>query len=177
METETNPIEILEGDITVYVADAIVIPATPRLQYHGIGIQQRIAKRGGTGIFYELEQVGTSYARAHYSQMKKWEKTVSKVPPCSAHLTNAGTLPPRYIIHAVAMDFDENGVYFSEQILRRTVQNSLHLAASRNFVSLGFCPLGDGSLQSRLEPIFVEEFRIALSKNTSIKKLALVFDK
>jgi O-acetyl-ADP-ribose deacetylase (regulator of RNase III) len=172
-----NRIELLYGDIANYDADVIVIPATPRLQYHGVGIQKRIEEVGGIGIFYELEQVGTDYARSHSNLMKRWESDWSKVLPFSAHLTRGGKLFARNIIHLVAMDFDENGTYFNEDILRKSVKNALELCIKNKFESFGFCLLGDDSISYEIVvKAMVNEFRNALKQNTSLENIALICD-
>ncbi|MFH1376762.1 MAG: hypothetical protein ABIH25_03940 [Candidatus Woesearchaeota archaeon] len=55
-------IELAEGSITRYNADAIVISANPDLDFAGMGVQGFVARDGGIEIFDEASRVADRYA-------------------------------------------------------------------------------------------------------------------
>jgi O-acetyl-ADP-ribose deacetylase (regulator of RNase III) len=77
----STSIEFLQGDITQVAADAIVNAANSRLE-PGSGVCGAIQKAGGDSIFEECRRIGTC-------------------PPGSAVATGAGSLPAKFVFHAV----------------------------------------------------------------------------
>ncbi|HLY07923.1 MAG TPA: macro domain-containing protein [Planctomycetota bacterium] len=73
--------EFIQGDITQVAADAIVNAANSRLEA-GIGVCGAILRAGGASIFEECRKIGAC-------------------PPGSAVATSGGTLPAKYVFHAV----------------------------------------------------------------------------
>ncbi|HEY5610925.1 MAG TPA: macro domain-containing protein [Thermoanaerobaculia bacterium] len=74
-------IELTHGDITTLEVDAIVNAANSHLQ-HGGGVAGAIVRRGGSVIQEESNRIGY-------------------VPVGNAAVTTAGSLPCKYVIHAV----------------------------------------------------------------------------
>ena len=74
-------IELLAADITTLAVDAIVNAANSHLQ-HGGGVAGAISRKGGPAIQQESDRIGF-------------------VPTGGAAVTSAGTLPARWVIHAV----------------------------------------------------------------------------
>jgi len=74
-------IEFIQGDITQVAADAIVNAANSRLE-PGSGVCGAILKAGGASIFEECRRIGGC-------------------PAGSAVATGAGSLPAKYVFHAV----------------------------------------------------------------------------
>lgn len=78
-------LQIVQGDITAEEVDAIVNAANEYLQ-HGGGVAWAIVKRGGDVIQDESD---------------KWIKQHGPVSHAHPAWTSGGTLPAKYIIHAV----------------------------------------------------------------------------
>jgi len=74
-------IDFVQGDITQVAADAIVNAANSRLE-PGSGVCGAILKAGGASIFEECRRIGGC-------------------PAGSAVATGAGSLPAKYVFHAV----------------------------------------------------------------------------
>lgn len=90
MEIEIRPervLAVVQGDITVIPADAIVNAANSRLQ-GGSGVDGAIHRAGGREIMADLAR---RYGPAG----------VRRCPTGSAVATDAGRLPARWVLHAV----------------------------------------------------------------------------
>ena len=80
-----HTIQIVQGDITTEVVDALVNAANDHLQ-HGGGVAWTISKKGGPAI----QQESDAWIRQH--------GLVSHPAPA---WTSGGLLPAKYVIHAV----------------------------------------------------------------------------
>ena len=143
-------IEIAEGSITKYNADAIVVPANPDLDFAGMGVQGFVARDGGIEIFDEASRVADKYAQEHgdvdISGMR------GKVPLYSAHLTTGGRLPAKHVIHSVALNYDsESGLYCNKDVIAESTRNVLELGREHGLTSIGFPALGTGLYNVPLE--------------------------
>ncbi len=78
---EESTIELIEGDITLLDVDAVVNAANQHLQL-GAGVAGAIRRRGGPTIQQACDAIGYC-------------------PVGEAVITHGGTLPARYVIHAV----------------------------------------------------------------------------
>ncbi|MDO8755353.1 MAG: macro domain-containing protein, partial [Anaerolineales bacterium] len=78
-------LQIVQGDITTEVVDAIVNAANEHLQ-HGGGVAWAIVRRGGDVIQEESD---------------KWIQQHGPVSHTHPAWTSGGALPAKYIIHAV----------------------------------------------------------------------------
>ncbi len=114
-------IQILKGDITKIVADAIVNAANNEL-WMGAGVAGAIKRKGGIAIEEEA--------------MKK-----GPIKHGEAIETTAGNLDAKYVIHAAGMRSDG---YITEESLRKSVQNSLQLAEDLELKSIAFPAIGTG---------------------------------
>ena len=121
MKIKNTEISIIKGDITEIKVDAIVNAANSCFLMGG-GVALAIKKKGGRQIEDEAK--------------KKGPKKVGE-----AILTSAGSLPSKYVIHAVTMDLDFKT---DEEIIRKATYNSLILADENNLTSIAFCALGCG---------------------------------
>ena len=124
-------IEIVEGDITLLEADAIVNAANRYLK-HGGGVAAAIVRRGGTQIQEESDE----YIRKH-GPLKTGEVAV----------TGAGKLKAKYVIHAVGPVYGEEG----EEKLAEAIRNSLETADKLQLESLAMPAISTGAYGYPLE--------------------------
>lgn len=114
-------IQIVLGDITLEEVDAIVNAANTRLQ-HGGGVAAAIVRRGGAIIQRESDAIG-------------------HVPTGSAAITSAGSLPCRYVIHAVGPIW---GTGNEDALLANAVRSALSLAAEHQLQSISIPAISSG---------------------------------
>jgi len=169
-------IEIVEGSITEYNTDAIVVSANPDLDFAGIGVQAFVARDGGIEIFDEASRVANKYAQEHGEV--DIHGTRGKVPLYSAHLTTGGRLPAKHVIHSVALDYDsESGLYCNKDVIAQSTRNVLKLGREHGLTSIGFPALGTGSYQVPLEEAveaMIGEFEKHFVGTTSLERLGIV---
>lgn len=150
-------IELKEGSITRYEADALVCPNIPELEMLAIpgGCQFAFLSEGGKEIFLEARKIAE----------REGEQPIS-----SAHLTTAGKLLARYVVHSI-------GPHTTNKIIRNSTKNVLELIASKGLSSVGFPTLGTGLYNFPLDEavdIMSDEFANHLKKDTSIQRIGLV---
>ncbi|RJP52566.1 MAG: macro domain-containing protein [Anaerolineaceae bacterium] len=118
-------IQIAQGDITLEETDAIVNAANEHLQ-HGGGVAWSIVRRGGDVIQDESDA---------------WIQKHGLVPHSRPAWTSGGTLPARYVIHAVGPvwgDGDEDAK------LAAAVTGSLRTADELGLSSIAFPAISTG---------------------------------
>ena len=120
----TSRLRLVQGDIVQVAADAIVNAANSGLAGGG-GVDGAIHRAGGPRIMAECRRIGNC-------------------PTGQAVLTNAGNLPARYVIHAVAPVYHD-GTRGEPDLLRGAYANSLALATSHGLGSIAFPSLGTGA--------------------------------
>jgi putative ATPase len=118
-------LEIVQGNITEQAVDAIVNAANSRLQ-HGGGVAGAIARRGGPSIQAESD----AWVREH--------GPVSHAQPA---WTGAGSLPCRFIIHAVGPMWGEGD---EDRKLAGCIRGSLDAAAQLKLSSLALPAISTG---------------------------------
>jgi O-acetyl-ADP-ribose deacetylase len=118
-------LEIVQGDITQEPSDAIVNAANNRLQ-HGGGVAGMISRRGGPQIQIESDA---------------WVRQHGPVTHARPAYTSAGSLPCRYIIHAVGPVWGEGD---EDSKLRAAVRGSLELADQLKLSSLAMPAISTG---------------------------------
>ena len=118
-------IRVVQGDLTVENVDAIVNAANEHLT-HGGGVAGAISRRGGPAV----QRESTSWVRQH-----------GPVPTGSAAITGAGSLPCRYIIHAVGPVW---GSGEEEAKLARAVCSALDLADRHDLRSVSMPGISSG---------------------------------
>ena len=114
-------IRLVKGDITEESVDAIVNAANSYLK-HGGGVAGAIVRKGGQVIQKECDEIGP-------------------VPVGEAVLTGAGSLPARFVIHAVGPQWGEGN---EDEKLKRAVQNSLRIAAEYNLKKISLPAISSG---------------------------------
>jgi O-acetyl-ADP-ribose deacetylase (regulator of RNase III) len=116
-----SQVEAVLGDLTEEQVDAIVNAANSQLA-HGGGLAGAIVRRGGAEIQAESSRV-------------------APVPVGGAAVTTAGSLPCRYVIHAVGPRWGEGD---EEAKLRSAVRSSLDRAAELGLVSVALPAISTG---------------------------------
>lgn len=118
-------LQLVHGDLTQEEVDAIVNAANDRLQ-HGGGVAGMIVKRGGVEI-----QV----------QSDAWVQQHGPVGHGKPAYTGAGSLPCRYVIHAVGPVWGEGD---EDAKLKSTITGSLNLAERLDLASIAFPAISTG---------------------------------
>jgi O-acetyl-ADP-ribose deacetylase (regulator of RNase III) len=136
-----SPIDLAEGDITAFEADAIVNAANSTLLGGG-GVDGAIHRAGGPAILEECRLLGgceTGQAKA----------------------TTAGRLPARYVIHTVGPVW-RGGDNREDELLASCHRTSLELAASVDCATVAFPAISTGVYAFPVE----RAARIALTTTT-----------
>jgi O-acetyl-ADP-ribose deacetylase (regulator of RNase III) len=120
-------IELVQGDITRELTDAIVNAANSGLQGGG-GVDGAIHKAGGPAILEECRQIRESQG---------------PLPAGEAVLTSGGRLAARHVIHTVGPVW-RGGGHGEADTLARCYRNSLELAAGRGLSSVAFPAISTG---------------------------------
>jgi O-acetyl-ADP-ribose deacetylase (regulator of RNase III) len=176
-ESGKGKIELVQGSITGYHADALVCPANSDLDMFAIatGVQCAFLKDGGMEIFSEAEKIGDKLR-----EVKLPNKPPMTAPETSAHLTGAGLLPAKHVIHSVSVAYNpQTGrVYCDADVVGRSVRNALDLARENDLTSIGFPALGTGLYDVPLDEAvraMAQEFTRHLDGQTTIERIGLVF--
>jgi len=147
-------IVLLEGDLTLQDADAIVNAANSALVL-GAGVAGAIRTRGGPTIQRECDEIGP-------------------IEVGEAAVTGAGDLAARFVIHAAGMP---PGGEADEQSVRASVRNSLARAREKGCRSVAFPAIGAGiggfSLQ-RCAEVSLEEAREHFETETTVEEIRFV---
>jgi len=123
-------IELTKGDITAFDGDAIVNAANEHLRL-GSGVAGAIRRRGGPAIQEECDRIG-------------------HCPVGSAVVTGGGTLPARWVIHAVGPVWREGGMD-EEAILASAVRSALEVAEEVGAKSVALPAIATGVFGFPLE--------------------------
>ena len=118
-------LQIAQGDITLEEVDAIVNAANEHLA-HGGGVAWAIVKRGGDVIQDESD----AWIRAH-----------GLVPHSRPAWTSGGTLPARFVIHAVGPVWGDGD---EDKKLSDAVAGSLRVADELKCASIAFPAISTG---------------------------------
>lgn len=136
----SHRIELVEGDITQQAVDAVVNAANRRLAGGG-GVDGAIHRLGGPGIMQETAR-----------------RYPNGCPTGSAVLTGAGSLPARFVIHAVGPVWS-GGKRGEDVLLASTYRAALERAREAGCTSVALPSLSTGAYRF---PI-ARASRIALS--------------
>ncbi len=118
-------LELAHGDITDEKVDAIINAANAHLA-HGAGVAGAILRKGGRQVQIESDQ---------------WVSTHGMVSHAEPAYTSAGSLPCRYVIHAVGPRWGEG----EEEIkLAAAVRGSLARAERLSLGSIAFPAISTG---------------------------------
>ncbi len=114
-------LRLIQGDITEQKVDAIVNAANSYLQ-HGGGVAGAIVRKGGYIIQEESNKIGF-------------------VSVGSAAVTSAGSLPAKYVIHAVGPRWGEGN---EDDKLKNALISSLKLASEKGLRSISIPAISAG---------------------------------
>lgn len=123
--SEKQTLQLVQGDITQEIVDAIVNAANSQLQ-HGGGVAGAIAHHGGAQIQIESD---------------KWISKHGPIKHTMPAYTSAGNLKARYIIHAVGPVWGSGN---EEKRLSVTVTCALQLAEELDIKSLALPAISTG---------------------------------
>jgi len=124
-DAANRTLELVQGDLTLEVVDAIVNAANSHLN-HGAGVAGAIVRRGGPEIQHE------SHA---------WVRQHGPVSHAEPAVTGSGRLPCRYVIHAVGPVWGEGD---EDSKLTAAVTGSLHRADELGLHSMAFPAISTG---------------------------------
>jgi O-acetyl-ADP-ribose deacetylase len=114
-------ITLVKGDITALAVDAIVNPANSQLMLGG-GVAGAIRKKGGPTIQAECDAIGGT-------------------PVGTAVMTKAGSLPAKYVIHAVGPVMGSGD---EDRKLADATRNALELAEKHKLRTIAFPAISTG---------------------------------
>ncbi|GIK09149.1 MAG: hypothetical protein JETCAE02_12210 [Anaerolineaceae bacterium] len=156
-------VQIARGDITLEKTDAIVNAANEYLQ-HGGGVAWAIVRRGGDSIQDESDA---------------WIKKYGLVSHSRPAWTSGGTLPARFVIHAVGPVWDDpqsaGAGGDEDQKLADAVTGSLRVADELKCESIAFPAISTGIFgfpKERAAKVIFKAMEDYFSSNVSGLKLA-----
>lgn len=138
-------LRLVKGDITERQVDAIINAANSYLQ-HGGGVAGAIVRKGGHVIQEESDRIGF-------------------VPVGQVAITGAGTLPCKYVIHAVGPRMGEGE---EDNKLKNAILNSLKLASGKGLKSISIPAISSGIFgfpKDRCAEILVSEASNYIKEN------------
>jgi len=121
-----QPLQLVQGDITIETTDAIVNAANERLQHEG-GVAWSISRRGGPAVQAESDA---------------WVQSHGLVRHDAPAWTSGGNLPCRYVIHAVGPVWGETEE--AEAKLAAAVTGSLRAADELGLESISMPAISTG---------------------------------
>ncbi len=157
-------IELVQGDITEQVVDAIVNAANSHLAGGG-GVDGAIHRAGGPGILAECREIVAREGRC---------------PTGRAVITHAGRLHAKYVIHAVGPRYGEHGRRH-EALLESVHAEAMRLAAEARCETVAFPAISTGVYGYPIDeaaPVALRSVARALRAETSIRLVRFVlFDR
>ncbi len=118
-------LQLVKGDLTTEVVDAIVNPANAQLA-HGGGVAGLISRKGGPAI---------------QEQSRAWVREHGPVSHTSPAVTSGGDMPARYVIHAVGPIWGSGD---EDRKLAAAVSGALGLANQLELRSLSLPAISTG---------------------------------
>lgn len=151
-------IQLVEGDITAQVVDAIVNAANASLLGGG-GVDGAIHRRGGPAILAECRALRAS-------------RYGGGLPAGEAVATTAGDLPAQWVIHTVGPVYDRRRDL--SPILRACYTSSLSVADQLGARSVAFPLISAGAYGWPLEDAVRQAFAGMRDVETSVEEARLV---
>ncbi|KXK12528.1 MAG: Appr-1-p processing protein [Chloroflexi bacterium OLB14] len=154
-------LQIVQGDITLEEVDAIVNAANENLQ-HGGGVAWAISKKGGDVIQKESDD---------------WIRKHGQVSHALPAWTSSGSLPSRYVIHAVGPVWGETSD--DDKNLSDAVTGSLKVADELKCKSISMPAISTGIFgfpKDRAAGIILKsiESYFAENKNSGIEQVRII---
>ena len=156
-------LQIAQGDLTLEYVDAIVNAANEQLQ-HGGGVAWSIVRRGGDVIQQESDA---------------WIQQHGLVPHARPAWTSGGSLPARFVIHAVGPVW--SGASEDDSNLADAVSGSLRVADELKCESIAFPAISTGIFgfpKERAAGIILQSIKDYFEKEISQLKIVrlVLFD-
>ena len=154
IKSGNGTINIIQGDITEMITDAIVNAANEHLIL-GAGVAGAIKRKGGQSIQEECNRIGGSYVGG-------------------AVITGAGDLPAGNVIHAVGPRMGEGN---EDEKLRNAVINTLKLAETHKLETIAFPAISTGIFGYPIDKcsrIMIKEVSEFLLNSQFLKKIFFV---
>lgn len=152
-------IELIQGDITSLRVDAIVNAANEQLQL-GAGVAGAIRRKGGPSVQQECDRIGGCAVGG-------------------AVVTGGGTLPARFVIHAVGPVW-RGGQAGEEKLLASAVRSALERAEEIGAKSVALPAISTGvygfPLKRAAEISVGEARRLSLSERSVERVIFCLFD-
>ena len=144
VQFDSSRVELVQGDISLQVIDAIVNAANPQLAGGG-GVDGAIHRGAGPSVMEET--------RARYPL---------GCPPGDAVVSGAGLLPAKFLFHAVGPVW-RGGQHRETELLRSCIRRCLELALKNNCTGLAFPAISTGAYR----------FPVDLAAENSIDEVVL----
>jgi len=160
MNSLSNRISLIQGDITKLEVDAIVNAANSSLMGGG-GVDGAIHRAGGSVILDECREIVARQGRCETGQ---------------AVITTGGNLPARYVIHTVGPVW-HGGKSNEVQLLENAYLNSMKLASENGIETIAFPNISTGVYsfpKKKAAEIAIDTVTKFLSGNNQIKKVYFV---
>ncbi|MDF1595806.1 MAG: macro domain-containing protein [Acidimicrobiia bacterium] len=126
MNEPTEPIRVVQGDLTEQDVDAVVNAANEQLQ-HGGGVAAAMVRAGGVVVQEESDT---------------WVREHGPLEPGGAAVTGAGDMPAQWIIHVAGPRFSAGRD--NETLLRAAVAAALSAAAGAGATSVAMPAISAG---------------------------------
>ncbi len=150
-------ISIFLGDITEAPAEVICTSTNPRLSLM-MGTGGTVRERGGWEILRACEAIVGASPRG-------------SLPAGSAHVTTAGTLPYKAVIHCVAGDRSHRS---SEPIIRTCVRNALAKADQIGCSTLAMPVFGTGHARIKFDRALRAMVQTLRQATTTVQQVIIV---
>jgi O-acetyl-ADP-ribose deacetylase len=148
---------VFAGDITEAPADAICTSTNPRLSL-AMGTGGAVRERGGLSILRECEAIVAASAPLRAG---------------SVHLTSAGSLPYKRVLHCVASDANHNS---SAAIIRACVAGALAAADGEGIARLAMPVFATGHAHFRFREALAAMAEALRSASTGVAEVIVVVD-
>ncbi|KAM5276355.1 protein mono-ADP-ribosyltransferase PARP14 [Hipposideros larvatus] len=139
---------VQQGNLTQFPVEVVVNSANEALQHNG-GLSAALSKAAGHELQADCDQI---------------VKKKGKIPPGRATISKAGKLPYRHVIHAVGPKWKGSDAQECVFLLKRAVEESLHLAEKHQYRSIAIPAIGSGTFGFPL-PQCVNTIVLAIKEN------------
>lgn len=150
-------VSVVSGDIADAQVDAICTSTNPRLTLM-MGTGGAVRDRGGFEVLRAAEEILASSGR-------------TTLPPGSVHVTTAGRLPYKAIIHCVASDPAHQS---SDDVIRLCVRNALAAADSLGCASIAMPVFATGHAHFRFRRALAAMADSLRDAQTSVESVTIV---
>jgi O-acetyl-ADP-ribose deacetylase (regulator of RNase III) len=150
-------VSVISGDIADAPADAICTSTNPRLTLM-MGTGGSVRERGGFEVLRAAEEILSTTGR-------------HALPPGSVHVTTAGRLPYKAILHCVASDAAHQS---SDDVIRLCVRNALAAAAALGCTSVAMPVFATGHAHFRFRRALAAMAESLRDASTSVERVTIV---